>query len=423
MGDHVFTGSFDGTFDVTAGTTTSGLTLPSQVQPVVASLASGARLNPRSSTATPPLISPRPRASLGLVQTMPTPVILAGKPYLPKIYGTIGVTGNAHAGVGHLRGFPDPDPVWDGTEWTVPPPAAPAGANFVRWTVRDLPNPGTVTGGRYLLGHRVTNDGTDTLPAGAEQWDSSPGSDFDIPWQSAWPFKPVVQPHVHYGPDGDVHTIGAGITFHTHRVGHMWADMGSLLTPPFTMLFVGVMLDFPSKSYLNYIFDAGFDPDTAVTTAQRTSIYRLGASGNITLSEAEGYRNALRVGTNQVQMFNDPTPTTRLVRVPFTSTLKPKMIAMVVNGASSMLAVFDNSRRLHRPISLASHGAQRLWVLGRANGIISVARSCNAVAFEIRAWDKALTLAHLEAQFAQLRSTWDFAGYDRQILNNARAQS
>lgn len=426
MGAHTFSGSLGTSASLTVGTPIpeSGAVLPDQVEPVVASMVAKARLTPHAFVhgPWPPLAAPRARK--GVYMSMPTPAVIAGKPVVPKVFGHIALTGTALTGSGHMRGFADPDPVWDGSEWTTPPPAAPAGSNFVRWTARSLPDPAGFPGGRYLLGHRTAEDGTSSLSSGVESWPSTPGSDYAIPWLSAYPFKPLVQSHIHYGPDGAIHTVDRAVHLFTHRLAHMWADFGTLMTPPFTMIWVGVVLHVPGLTPMSYLFDSGYDPTPALSAAQKASIYSRGASGLIRLSENEGYRNALRIGNHQAQTFNDMTlQAGRIGRVPFTHTLKPKMICMIVNGASSRLVVYDTSRVYERKFTLTNHGAQRLWLMGRANGRLDPLRAASAAIFEMRVWDQALADVHLEAQFDQLSATWHFASYDREIRNYIRAQT
>src|SRR4051794_36791850 len=124
-----------------------------------------------------------------------TPALGGGHPSTPKYNITYASDINVTQGVGHVRLFADPDPVWNGTIWTTPPPSAPAGSQFIRWTARSLPDP-AAQGGEYLLGTRSSVDGTSGLPSGAASWAATPGSDDAIAWNSDYPFKPRVAPYV-----------------------------------------------------------------------------------------------------------------------------------------------------------------------------------------------------------------------------------
>lgn len=419
MGAHTFTiTGMAGTFDAGIGTSTPVEESAQQVNPVITVVDAHARLSVGVGTpAEPELVM---RATAGVSLAMPDPFYINGQASVPKYSGRAKAIGDAITGIGHIRSFADPDPVWTGTGWEPEPPTVPAGSNFIRWTARQLPDP-AAQGGKYLLGTRVADDGTLGLPAGAEQWNADDGSDFAIPWQSAWPFKPWVQAHVHYGEDGFIHTVDRAVHLTPHRCAHMWGDLGSILAPPFTVLAVVLVTDFPGRGYLNYLFDAGGAP--AISDAQRGRIWAHGVRGDLALAEAEGYRNVVRIGREQVQAFNDPAPAGRIARAPFEHTLKPKVIALKVAGVNSRLFVAGSGGTKSRTVSLGNLGEQRLWLLGRKNGRISSDSAASIVVFEIRMWDQPLSDDDLEAQFDQLSSTWNFQAYDRQIRNHTRDKS
>lgn len=403
---HVISDSISGTFVAGVGVITPTIESTTQVEPIVGTLEAHARLTLSIPRPQRPALSHRTVA--GLSFTAVTPAIVKGRPKVPRLWGKMIPGGSALAGVGHLRGFADPDPVWGGSSWTTPPPDAPVGSNFIRWSARQLPSPG---GSSYLLGSPSSLDGTSGIASGKQQWSSTPGSDFSIPWQSAYPFKPTVQSHIHYGMDGSTYTETAGVHFTTGGVTHMWADFGTILTPPFTILLAGVVTAFRTKSYWNWMFDAGENPNSDLTAAQRADIYAHGVRDPIALTESYGYRTGLRVGHTQVQAFNDVTPTTKIARVPYAHTIKPKVFSFVVDGSNSLLQVQDVRGLRKRAIRLTNHGAQRLMVMGRRTNILSPLDACAMVVFEVRAWDKALSSDQLDGQYQQLASTWKYHSY------------
>lgn len=403
-----FKGSIDGTVSIPIVTVGPVPENPTEAQSTHFAVHSGARL----SVDVPEAVEPKlvRRLSIKTWMDYDAPVVVSGKPAAPRFFGRDAQTGTAHTGIGHMRPFPDPDPVWGGSDWDIPPPPAPPGASFVRWTVKDLPDPSGYPNHEYAVGTRSTVDSTNTQPASTAQWNSSDGSDFSIPWQSAYPFKPWVRSHYHYGPDNSLYIEPKGLFFNADHVEHMWADFGTLFTPPFTFAVVGCVLHHPDNGY-NWIMDTGVSPISYFTDAQRLRFLKKGFTGTQSLVEAYGYRTAMRTSPKRMSIFNDQAPVNRIGRAPFTHTLRPKMFFMVIDGANSMLGNWSVTKRHTRNTKLADNGQQRLAVLGRKNGIIASGQASNMVIFEIRAWDKALSSDYLSKHFNQLTTTWHLHDY------------
>lgn len=343
------------------------------------------------------------------------PSLAGGRPASPRFQARYTQNWTVRQGVGHIRVAADPDPVWDGSAWTTEPPSGATTTNFIRWSARTLPLP-SQHGGEYFLGQRTGFDGTGSLPVAANQWDSAPGSSFGVSWQSAYPFKPRVQPYTHHGHDGTTVTTPAAVFFHPHMVEHMWADFASVLTPPFTFMIVCVFPSFPGQGGYQCVLDSGRDPTTgtgAIPAQTRQSWYSHGVPARTALPENLGYRTGLWVQPGRVLGFSDQKPTTRMARVPFAYSTRPKVIYGVYNGASSIFGYFGNSLKysrshIQRAVKLANHGSQRFAVLGRSNGVIDSDRSSAMVVFEIRLWNIALSDYQLVSNFDQLASTWRF---------------
>jgi hypothetical protein len=89
------------------------------------------------------------------------------------------------------------------------------------------------------------------------------------------------------------------------------------------------------------------------------------------------------------------------------------MYAAIFNGSQSKLAAYDPFGKF-----IAAGDVRNQWdythqlvVLGRERDWISQRRAANMLVFEIRYWHRALTLADLDAQYAQLSSTHQFDAY------------
>lgn len=406
-----FTGSFTGAFGGQIATVTLSAASPTPTDDVVLAMTATCRLT--VAVPSPPVVSPPQRVRKAVSVAYDTPVIFQGKPYLPKFSGLITPGGSANRGYGHIRQIVDPDPVWDGSAWTVEPPAYPPGANFIRWTAKTLPSPAGYSGGAYQLGTADAADGTAGMTLEGTRWQSAPGSSVTIPWQSAYPFKPTVSNLVHYNADGSQHVQDVGIHFNASQVDHMWADMGSFLTPPFTVILVALVSRFLSGQYANYLLDSGRDPTGQLTVAQRKAWLAAGGlPGPVALTaENLGYRTALAVARPGTLMYNDQPYVGRYGRVRYANNYRPKMFAEVFNGGASATGNWSASGVNYAAASLANHGSQRLAVLGRANGGLNPIYAASMVLFEMRVWDKALSKDQLQAQYDQLSSTWRFHAY------------
>jgi hypothetical protein len=199
----------------------------------------------------------------------------------------------------------------------------------------------------------------------------------------------------------------------------MWADFGTILTFPFTFMICCVFTHFTSPYNVQCVLDSGRDPTTgtgAIPAATRAKWFQHGLPARTVLpavNENLGYRTGLQVHPKRVSGFNDMHPTTKIAKVPFAYSLRPKVLYGVYNGNSSVFGVFGNSLKyptshVQRSVKLASHGAQRYCVLGRGNGVLDDAFATAMVVFEIRLWTGPLTTAQLESHHGQLSSTWRF---------------
>ena len=346
-----------------------------------------------------------------------TPSLAGGEPRVSKYTASYTSGWTVLQGVGHVRVFPDPDPTWSGSAWVNPPPSAPAGSHFMRWTARSLPDPATTgTGGEYPLGIRGSADGTSGLPSGCGNWTSQ--GDFTLNWNSDYPFKPRVASYTHHGKDGTTVKTPIAVHFHPHFVQHMWCDFGTVLNMPFTFMVVAVFTRFHRVNDIQNVLDGGRDPTPSIDSATRLAWLSHGVPGRRKLPletgvNLLGYRTALRVHPERMVGFNDQSPTTRKARVPYAHSLRPKVIFGVYNGNSSFFGVYGNELKFPglasiRTVKLSNLGAQRFAVLGRQNGVIDTDKSSSMVVFEIRCWDAALTTDQLDQHYRQMASTWRF---------------
>lgn len=343
-----------------------------------------------------------------VVLTMPAPVVVHGRPVVPAHLAVSQSSASVVQGVLHTRAIPDPDPVFNGSDFDPPMPDSPG--PVTRWSARTLPNPATQPRGFYKLGALSPDDNTDGLPADANAWAPAPGSEIVVNLNSRYPFKPSVASHTHLSLSGKTVTIPTCVKFNSSYVEHLYADMGAMLTKPFTLLIFAVLHP-PARGARNHILDAGGDAGSVIPAATRKAWLHSGVSGNTSISEHYGYRTALVGVGDHLLGFNDQNPTTRISRTPLEGKLAPRMLFFCVNGSKSYAGSYSKSGNHKRSVSLQDLGNQRNLVIGRANGLINRRYASSMIVFEIRYLGGAATDDQLEGHYEQMASTWHLAEY------------
>jgi hypothetical protein len=354
----------------------------------------------------------RVRAVAGIVVNLPEPAISDGRPSLPEYWARFQGEATLLEGPAHIHAIADPNPIWDPATsgWTFPPPPPPAGgggdsgAGDYRWSMETLPDPGNYPQGWYWLGdHQVP--GESHVVAGNE-WGVSPGSQPGPSWRSFYPYRPSVSAFdAHIPGEGTIHHA-KGLHVNSHYVEHLWLDWGQAMPQPFTWIVVATIMSDPFAGYQHPILDAGRDPDSV-------GFPRLSASQVSTerrINDNLPYRTSLAQigGTAQMSTSGDGPLRTRGA-----PGHHPRMYAAIFNGSQSKLAAYDPFGKF-----IAAGDVRNQWdythqlvVLGRERDWISQRRAANMLVFEIRYWHRALTLADLDAQYAQLSSTHQFDAY------------
>jgi len=339
--------------------------------------------------------------------SLPTPAFVAGRPVLPKYHATYASSMTIHEGSGHLRTEPDPDPDVTGED----PPTSGThndGGGHARWTVRDLPDPSDFSGNFYWLGTPSSSDGTSGITSDAQQWAPSSHSTMSSPpsWHSKFPFKPSVRSHVWYGPNGNTETITKAVRFNTEYIEHMWIDMGSgsVNTPPITWVMAALIMHYDDPSHVQPMLDSGKDPGVNWGV---DDVWRSQKLPN----DPDTYRFAMSASHSRVGMRTSATSGQTLY-TPMHHDYKPKMFFTVVDGANSSAGTWAPTGHFVRKGTLATGSTHlRYLVLGRKNGILSRAHSAHMVVFEMRMWNRALSLDELHEQYKQLSSSWKFHRY------------
>jgi len=350
------------------------------------------------------------RAMPGVVLSMPTPVLVGGRPLLPSYHASSESSSHAVQGPGHIRAIADPDPVWDPATsgWATPPPAS--GVGDARWSVQDLPDPNGFPGGWYWLGDPSSADGTAGITAGARSWPpdrSTPGAPS---WHSFFPYKPSVRSAYSYLPGGQVVHHPKGVHFNSHFIEHMWLDWGAAKRQPFSWVLAAMINAFPAGGYEHFLLDSGRNPDAV--GFPRITDYQTNTARSI--NDGLAYRNLLSVSPSRQTLCARLQPYVgRSVFARVDTHLRPKMYFGIFNGSSSLTGAFDPGARRITAGTVDNGAAQehRYYVLGRGNGRISQGHASHFLVFELRFWHRALTTDELDEQYGQLASTYRFNSY------------
>lgn len=345
------------------------------------------------------------RTMPGIFLNMSTPTIVRGRPMNPKYWGKSDSTATLRQDVAHLFPVADPDPVWDSVHsvFVYPPPTG--GIGTYRWTVNSMPDPASFPGGSYPVGYSSTADNTTSNNSNTFSWAADSSTPAGAPWHAVYPYKPVMQPYTHYNRDGTTYTAPRALQFNAHYVQHMWADIG-VHAQPFTWVVVAIILEIPGQNYLHHILDAGKDPRTYVATPTEDTV---SIDTAISASEGLNYRSYLSVNSARNYMTN---VSGRTISTTFHAAPTPRMFYGVWNGGTSRVGNYSPTEKkfFKGTISTVTRD-HRYYVLGREQGWLGVNHASHMVLFEMRFWNRALTGIELNAQYAQLSSTWKFSQY------------
>ena len=365
-----------------------------------------------------------PRATSVITLTAEEPVIYLGRPVMPAHRISAPLTMRATTGATHIRGKNNPAPVWDpvlGT-WTYPPGAG--GVGTYRWVVAPSPPPATslpdvdgYDGGTYPLGSPSGSDETQNIPLGQQGWYPDGGSAVQNGpiWHADYPFKPTVVSRDSV-VNGKVIHHPVGVSFSSDNCSFMWLDMGVSKPQPITWIIVMMPLRRYPKSFpLRQVFlEAGRNP-YAVGVPQKTPA-QLG--NDIVVNDGLAYHTALSTSGDNYQMSTNPKISSLVtggdaVAGSGMSGIRPIFTAAVFNGANSVLYTRDNLKyqRVTGAVSTGAAYQHRYYVLGRDQGYISQLKGQEMIVFEMRYWDRALTDAEIESQYAELSSTYLFSQY------------
>lgn len=336
-----------------------------------------------------------------VVADMPDPIYVDGKAVVPLYLATATATGTLTEGTSHIRVRPNPNPAPDGPPY---PSTTPTG----RWTVDDLPDP--PDGGYYWLGEPSSDDGTIGSPSGSHLWAANGDTPHAPSWNSFFPFKPSVRAHDSFLPSGDIVHHPKGVHFNSHFIEHMWLDWGGERVQPFTWIMAAMVVNYPTSHYTHYLLDAGQNPDNVGFPRISADQCNTPRSINDNLE----YRNLISYSPDiEMLCARNSVATTNTVRARVDVNHRPKMFFGIFDGETSYVGAYDTgAQRIQKGnIDNGSDQRHRFYVMGRSKGSISQDKASHILVFEIRYWGSALPLAALDAEYAQLSSTYQFDKY------------
>lgn len=334
-----------------------------------------------------------PRALPRVVVSMPTPVVVAGKPTMPGLRAGIPVRASSIRKITYG-----------------PPPAAPAGqliglsgpmSYASRWTVEDLPDPAGFSNGWYWLGEPSSYDYTAGIQAACRQWIPTRDSRLKVAWHSVFPFKPSVTARDSWLFGGGVVHHPKGVNFNSFYVEHMWLDQYLSNPQPFTWVIACLVANWPNP--VQYLLDAGKPPPRSY------SVDELGWAHQ--LNEGLSYRTMLQLRSNGMDLA--ATSGTHVLRLTAAVPATPRMYFGIFNGAKSTVGMWGPEGKAVRTGPIQASAAQRYVVLGRQQGVIDRARASHLLVFEIRFFATALPMDVLHDIYGDMSSRWQFGRYAR----------
>ena len=361
-------GGDTGTSSGSGGSTTGSFTLLFGSKGVHPSVISGGALGGPTSPSTPL------RGLMASHITMPDPVIVQGRPYLPLLPMRPDSAMTFNVGPSHIHTFDPPTP-------TVTPPGGGT-THYWAWDAVDLADP-PGTHGFY------------NLTTWAEHSGSGPS------WTSSGVYTPRVADKVVYGAGDQYHTYTRSVHFDASSVEHMWIDLGSH-SQPFTWVICGMINYYPYRTYGHYLLDAG------MPTAQRD------VDRDWTFDEGLSYRSLMLFQTRTAVLAThtgkDAVANGKHVISPHNEIARPRVFFGTFNGSASFVGSIDRYNNYGRTGSV-DNKTHRYFVLGRRQNHVSNNLASHMTLFEIRFFNKALSSTERLAQYRQLASKWRFNKY------------
>ena len=357
-------GGDTGTSSGSGGSSTGSFTLFFGSQGVRPAIISGGTLT----AASQPL-----RALMSSSITMPDPVIVQGRPYLPLVPIKPASSMTFNVGPSNIHTFDPPTP-------TVTPPGGTT--HYWGWDAVDLADP-PGTHGFY------------NLTSWAETSGSGPS------WVSSGVYTPRVADKVVYGAENAYHTYTRSVHFDASNVEHMWIDLGSH-SQPFTWVICGMINYYPYRTFGHYILDAG------KPTAQRD------ITRDWTFDEGLDQRSLMlfqsRTAVLATHTGKDAVANGKHVIAPHNEIARPRVFFGVFNGSASFVGSIDRYNNYGKTGSVDNH-THRYFVLGRRQNHVSNNLASHMTLFEIRFFNKALSANERATQYKQLASKWRFNKY------------
>lgn len=320
------------------------------------------------------LVLPTLRPGLVVQANMPAAAIRKGKPYVPALWSKNSLATTITMGSSHGRVIPDPTPT------TAPLPGGVTNATY-RWSVENLIAPGD---NPYLI--------SDWAPEGG----SGPH------WLSAGVYRPSVRQHVVFGKNNAYHTYTKSLLFHPSDVNHMWLDMGSAISEPFTWMFAGIILSYPTRTYGHYILDAG----------KPTPQHDLRGGRDYRAADGLSYRNLMLFQRTSAILCTRPRVEDGVyVRASHNYVPRARVMYGVFNGSSSSVGYFDHENQVMKggKVDVKTH---RYFVTGRRTNYVSDNLASHMLLFEIRFFSSALSKSHLLSNYRQMAAQWKFNHYN-----------
>lgn len=224
-----------------------------------------------------------------------------------------------------------------------------------------------------------------------------------LSWNSVDPYRPYVRKRSEL-LDGETNMLyGKQVCFRSLYASHMWLDLGSNIGS-FTVMAAVIIERSNEDNDKCYILDAGKSTPVKPTDPDRWGIE------DYVIDDGLDHRAALVLGRNRSHSFNQhksfdkANKLTKRLKGP----RKPKIAFAVFDGADSFSGTFTPGSRkmvVHGSLPVKSY---RYLVMGRANDTISQDAASDMNMFEIRIYERALSLDEVVKKSKRMMGRYKF---------------
>lgn len=269
-------------------------------------------------------------------------------------------------------------------ETTSSPAVVPGVSTIWKWRVEDLSDPGD---GKYSL----------------NEWRESSGTGPTL-YSKSW-YRPQVKNATKFNIKKNKTRKQRCVAFNNSNVDHMWMQIpAGGWSQPFTVIFVGVILQYPTAKFGHYLLDTGGE----------LPVYKLAATQgkDYFVDEGKSPRNGMLVYRRSGRMgCSDPFISGPSIKIKHNEKPRPRVWFGVFNGSNSAFGFKDTKYKAYTTGTVGNYGAHQYFVIGRRTNRISDNRASKLQLWEMIMINRALTKEELDGLYQELANKYQFKKY------------